>query len=77
MTDDKGRQEKERLEAIETKEGPLKEMVAVGIGLGPQGKRYQWKAALHSENLLAGRGAQRHPIVELGYNETQPCPAPG
>lgn len=77
MTDNKGCQEKERLGATETKEVSLKEVVALGIGLGPQGKRHQWKAALHSGNLLAGRGAQRRPAVKLGYNEIQPRPAPG
>lgn len=77
MTDNKGHQEKERLLARETKEGSLKDVVALGIGLGG------WRAfghlpragpgkeTLHSANLHAGGGIQSHPVVELGYNGLQ------
>lgn len=80
MTDNKGHQEKERLLARETKEGSLKELVALGIGLGgwlafghlPRAGRDEQKETLHNANLLAGGGIQSHPVVDLGCNGLQP-----
>lgn len=85
MTDNKGHQEKERLLVRETKEGSLKEAVALGIGLGgwlafrhlPRAGRDQQKETLHSANLLAGGGMYSEPScsrTELSWASAPAAP---